>query len=119
MFRNLPSDGDLAGRFEKPFPTDAARMEERPGVGQEAVGDIAVPGVLGPFDRHVNGYRSADDVLARHGPPETTVIGVAPIVAHYEIGIRRNTIGVTQRLKAARRFPGGHNFGRSGRVVLL
>src|SRR5215469_3328360 len=78
-------------RMEQPFPANFARVDNGIQIRAESVSDVPrVPDVIGRIDRHVDDYRRADDVRARHVAPEPAVVRILPVIAHHEIFARRN-----------------------------
>src|SRR5215471_7824025 len=105
--------------MEQSAPPYSAGVNDGVGVGQKARPDVAIPGVLGRVERHVNDHRRAKDVSAWHATPEAAVIGIFPVVAHREIAILRNLVGEPHIFVAARSLTRRRGLGGPERVIFL
>src|SRR5215468_9849531 len=57
--------------MKQPAPADRPRMNQGISVGEEPGHDVAVPGIAGRVQRHIDEHRGAEDVFARHTSPIT------------------------------------------------
>src|SRR5271166_1527932 len=76
--------------MEQSAPADGAGVNEGVAVGEEAGGDVAVPGVAGRVEGHVDEHGSAENIVARDAAPIAGVEGIFAIVAHDEVTVIRN-----------------------------
>src|SRR5258708_33146646 len=76
--------------MEQPAPADGAGMNDRVSVGEEPGADIAVPGVARSVQRHINEYRRAENIIARHAALIAGVERILAIVAHDEVAVLRD-----------------------------
>src|SRR3989442_7239892 len=82
-------------RAKEPAPAHKTRMNQGVGVGKNPFPNLAgFPGIARSLNRHINHHRGSDDIPPRHVPPEAAVLGIAAIVAHDEIRVRGNVIGI-------------------------
>src|SRR5712671_4729035 len=80
-------------RSEQSSPAYQARMHQGIRVCKEALANLAgLPRIGRYIEGHVNHDRRTDNVIARNAVPEAAVVGIAAIVAHHKIGIRRNFV---------------------------
>src|SRR6267154_690809 len=80
-------------RSEQSSPAYQARMHQGIRVCKEALANLSgLPRIGRYIEGHVNHDRRTDNVIARNAVPEAAVVGIAAIVAHHKIGIRRNFV---------------------------
>src|ERR1700679_1815392 len=61
-------------------------MNQRVDVGGNALTGLPrLPDLAGPLDGHIHGYRSSNNVFARHESPEAAVVRIVAVIAHHEI----------------------------------
>src|SRR3984893_17106083 len=80
-------------RSEQSSPAYQARMHQGIGGRKEALANLSGWPRIGRYiEGHVNHDRRTDNVIARNALPEAAVVGIAAIVAHHKIAIRRHFV---------------------------
>src|SRR5260370_38489205 len=93
---------------ERSLPAHQARMHQRVRVRKEALANLAgLPSVRRNVERHAYHHWRANNVFARHTTPKPAVVGIAAIVAHYEITVVPNFVRLAQIVR----------FGAAGSVL--
>src|ERR1043165_7189837 len=76
---------------KQPSPAHQTWVHECIRIGKKAFANLArLPGVLWNVERHVDHDGCTDYVVSRDRSPETAVVGIAAVVAHYEVAVRFN-----------------------------
>ena len=65
-------------------------MDYSVSIGEKALAYIAVPGISGRINRHVDRYRCAENLAPGNAAPVSAVVGVISAIAHYEVLMARN-----------------------------
>src|SRR6266446_8578809 len=99
--RLLQTSQNNLKRPENPTPADYAGMQDGVRIGKKPYLNLArIPGPGRRVQRHVNHHGRSDNVLSRDAAPEAAVEGIVTIVAHGQVTIRWNLVGVARHFDA-------------------
>src|SRR5208283_4131699 len=105
--------------MEQSSPPYSSRMDQGVQVRLEPRSDISIPRIPRRIQRHIDDYRSSQDILARHAAPEPAIVRISAIVSHCEIAIVRYPVRKFCDFITHGRLSGGCGLAGTGGVVLL